>query len=82
MAKPIDSVQLKSLAKDIKGLLDVYGIEMEMFTLGVRVPSEFYRAVKENFPERHEIDMSVGSGEEDWHINLICSPFASPTDDE
>lgn len=81
MAKPIDPIQLKALADDIQGLLEVYGIEAEIFTLSVRIPPKYYESIKENFPDRHRIDLVVGSSEEDWHITLLCSPFASSKDD-
>lgn len=80
MSKSIDSEQFKLLADKIWSLLDEHGIDAEMFTLGVRVSPEFYRSIKENFPNRHEIDMVASTGEENWHVSLMCSPFASPND--
>jgi hypothetical protein len=82
MSKSIDSEQLKILADKIWFLLDEHGIDAEVFNLAVRVSPEFYRSIKENFPDRHELDITVGSGQENWHINLICSPFESPRDAE
>lgn len=80
MPKTIDSDELKTIADKIWVILREHGIDAEMFTLGVRVSPEFYRSIKENFSNRHEIDMVVSRGGENWHISLMCSPFASPKD--
>ncbi len=82
MKETIDANKLKILADRIWTLFDEFGIDAEMFTVGVRVPPEFYRSIKVYFPDRHEIDMVVGSGEENWHISLMCSPFETSKDNE
>ena len=73
MSKSMDANRLRELAEELKSLLAEYEIDSMMFTLGVRVTPKYYRAIKENFPERHAVDLIVGAGEDDWSINLICS---------
>ena len=69
----MDADKLEELAGKISALLDEYGIDSMMFTLGVRVTPQYYQTIKNNFPERHEVDLIVGVSRENWNINLICS---------
>ena len=80
MSKSMNTNRLLELAEELKALLDEYEIDSMMFTLGIRVTPKYYRAIKENFSERHAVDMIVGTAKDDWTINLICSAI-EPSDD-
>ncbi|MBN1285961.1 MAG: hypothetical protein JXB47_11230 [Anaerolineae bacterium] len=72
MSKTITEQDLNALAKDIFKLLERYGIEAELFSLGIRVPQAYYHAIKENFPAptyRHPLnDTGLSVGDEEWAI--------------
>lgn len=66
----MDKEQLGKLAQDVRNLLQKYDIPVEGFVMNILVPEEYYQTIKENFPDRHAMDVIVGSGEENWSIDI------------
>jgi hypothetical protein len=76
-ATKMDAERLSELAKDVMDLLKKYDIPVEKFTLSILVPREFYQTIKENFPDRHPMDVIIGSGAENWAIDILYSRLAA-----
>ncbi len=72
----MDPEQLSELAKDVMDLLKKYDVEVQRFNLKILVPREYYQAIKGNFPSRHPVDLIVGSGEENWGIDILYAPLS------
>jgi len=68
----MDKEQLGKLAQDIMDLLQEYEIPGKIISMNIQVLPEYYQAIKENFPNRHPMDVAVGSGEVNWGIMISC----------
>ncbi len=73
----MDEEQLSELAKDMMDLLKEYDVPADNFALKILVPREYYQTIKENFPDRHPMDVIVGSGQENWSITILYSRLAA-----
>jgi hypothetical protein len=72
----MDKEQLSELAKNVMDLLKQYDIEAQRFNLKILVSREYYQSIKNNFPDRHPVDLIVGSSEENWGIDLLYSLYS------
>lgn len=73
----MDPNKLNEVAHQIRELLKSSDIEFNMFNIKIRVTKEYYDSIKDNFLNRPPVDIIVGAGEEDWHIELLYSPTLS-----
>jgi hypothetical protein len=64
---------LSNISEKIRAILEEAGIEVEKFNINILVTKDYYEAVKNNFPDRPPIDMTIGVTEVDWAIQLLYS---------
>jgi hypothetical protein len=66
--------KLREIAGKIYDLLDEFEIDTERFDLEIRVPREYYEAIKQSFPKRHRVVLVVVEVPEgNWDITLTCA---------
>jgi hypothetical protein len=70
--------KLKAINFSVWRLLANEQIPLLKLDINMLVKKNFYETIKENFPNRHPIDMVVNAGAENWTMQIQYSPYEQP----